>query len=146
MTKSLRTLINDPSLIEKWIEIYKSKTSSELPEVRNRIRQLDQEIQTTTKKISNLVQRVAELPSEVPADPFYEQIKLLNQKLTEAKLAKEKQKTKEMDLYGQDIDQEGTVWVRVLSEVAHHFDHKATFCPPIKSAVISNIKRPSSAD
>jgi site-specific DNA recombinase len=89
-----------------------------------------------------LVQRVSELPPEVPADPFYDQIKQLNQKLTEAKLAKEKIKTKEMDLYGQDIDQDGlkakiertlknlenvpkeysfrsarTVRVRVLSEV-----------------------------
>lgn len=107
VTKSLKTLLNDPSLIEKWIEIYKSKTSSELPEVQKLAKQLDQEIQLTTKKINNLVQRVAELPSEVPADPFYEQIKQLNQKLTEAKLAKEKLKTKEMDINGQDIDQEG---------------------------------------
>lgn len=107
VTKSLRSLLSDPSLIEKWIEIYRSKTSSELPEVQNRTKQLDQEIQVTTKKINNLVQRVAELPAEVPADPFYEQIKLLNQKLTEAKLAKEKLRTKEMDIYGQDIDQDG---------------------------------------
>jgi hypothetical protein len=107
VTKSLRTLLNDPSLIAKWIEIYKSKTSSELPEVLNRAKQLDQEIQVTTKKISKLVQRVAEIPAEVPADPFYEQIKQLNQKLTEAKLAKEKLKTKEIDICGQDIDQDG---------------------------------------
>lgn len=107
VTSSLRSLLNDPSLIEKWIEIYRSKTSSELPEVQNRAKQLDQEIQSAAKKISNLVQRVAELPAEVPADPFYEQIKQLNQKLTEAKLAKEKLRTKEMDLNGQDIDQEG---------------------------------------
>lgn len=107
ITKSLRNLLNDPSLIEKWIDIYRSKTSSELPELQNRAKLLDQEIQNVTKKISNLVQRVAELPAEVPADPFYEQIKQLNQKLTEAKIAKEKLKTKEMDLNGQDIDQEG---------------------------------------
>lgn len=107
VTSSLRSLLNDPSLTGKWIEIYRSKTSSELPEVQNRAKQLDQEIQSAAKKISNLVQRVAELPAEVPADPFYEQIKQLNQKLTEAKLAKEKLRTKEMDLNGQDIDQEG---------------------------------------
>jgi site-specific DNA recombinase len=107
ITKSLQSLLNDPRLIEKWIEIYRSKTAGELPDVQSREKQLDQEIQATTKKISNLVQRVAELPAEVPADPFYEQIKQLNQKLTEAKYAKEKLKTKEMDLYGQDIDQEG---------------------------------------
>ncbi len=60
-----------------------------------------------TELAAKVVQRVAELPAEVPADPFYEQIKLLNQKLTETKLAKEKLKTKEMDLCGQDIDQDG---------------------------------------
>ncbi|MBL7555880.1 MAG: recombinase family protein [Bdellovibrionaceae bacterium] len=107
ITKSLRNLLTDPSFIEKWIDIYRSKTSSELPEVQNRTKQLDQEIQNVTKKINNLVQRVSELPSEVPAGPFYEQIKQLNQKLNDAKLAKEKLKTKEMDLHGQDIDQEG---------------------------------------
>ncbi|MBL7555315.1 MAG: recombinase family protein [Bdellovibrionaceae bacterium] len=107
VTKSLRSLLNDPNLIEKWIEIYRSKTSSELPEVQTRARQLDQEIQSISKKINNLVQRISEMQPEVPADPFYEQIKQLNQKLTEAKLAKEKLKTKEMDLYGQDIDQDG---------------------------------------
>lgn len=107
VTKSLKILLNNPSLIEKWIEIYKTKTLSELPEVQNRTKQLGQEIQSTTKKINNLVQRVAELPPEVPAEPFYEQIKQLNQKLTEAKLAKEKLKTKEMDITGQDIDQGG---------------------------------------
>lgn len=104
MTKSLKTLLNDPSLIEKWIAIYRTKTSSELPEVQSRMKQLDQEIQAATKKINSLVQRVAELPQEVPADLFYEQIKQLNHKLTEAKLAKEKLKTKEMDINGQDID------------------------------------------
>lgn len=103
----MRSLLNVPSLIEKWIEIYRSKTSRELPEVQNRAKQLDQEIQATTKKIHNLVQRVAELPAEVPADPFYGQIKQLSLKLTETKLAKEKLRTKEIDINGQDIDQEG---------------------------------------
>lgn len=107
VTRSLRSLLNDPSLIETWIEIYKSKTSSELPEVHNRAKQLDQEIQTTSKRINNLVQRVAELPPEVPVDAFYEQIKQMTAKLNDLKLAKEKLKTKEMDIKGQDIDQEG---------------------------------------
>lgn len=107
VTKSLRSLLNDPSLIEKWVKIYKSKTSSELPEVKSQAKQLDQEIQTTSKRINNLVQRIAELPSEVPADAFYEQIKQMTAKSNDLKLAKEKLKTKEMDINGQDIDQEG---------------------------------------
>ncbi len=78
-----------------------------MPEVQNLSKQLDQEIQTTSKRINNLVQRIADLPPEVPADAFYKQIKQMTAKMNDLKLAKEKLKTKEMDLYGQDIDQDG---------------------------------------
>ncbi len=105
--KSLRSLLNDPTLIEKWIAIYKSKTSTELPDVEIQAKKLDQEIQMTSKRISNLVQRVSELPAEVPADAFYEQIKKMTAKLNDLKLTKQKLITKEMDLRGQDIDQDG---------------------------------------
>jgi hypothetical protein len=104
---SLKTLLSDESLITKWIEIYKAKTKNDLPDVQAKSKQMDQEILATTKKIANLVQRVAELPAEVPADAFYEQIKQMNHKLSELKLAKEKLNTKEMNLFGQDIDQDG---------------------------------------
>lgn len=107
VTRSLMTLLNDPGLIAKWIDIYQSKTTSELPEMQRQAKKLELEIQTTSKRISNLVQRVAELPVEVPADAFYEQIKQMTQKLNDLKLAKENLKTKEMDLRGQKIDQEG---------------------------------------
>jgi predicted nucleic acid-binding Zn-ribbon protein len=103
----LRSLLNDPGLIEKWIEIYKSKSSTELPDVQNQAKKLDQEIQTTSKRISNLVQRISELPKEVPADAFYEQIKQMTAKLNDLKLTKQKLMTIEMDLRGQDIDQDG---------------------------------------
>ena len=107
VTRSLRSLLSDPSLIKKWIAIYKSKTSSELPDVQNQAKKLDQEVQTTSKRIANLVQRISELPAEIPADAFYEQIKQMTAKLNDLKLAKQKLMTKEMDLRGQDIDQDG---------------------------------------
>ena len=105
--KSLRSLLSDPSLIEKWIEIYKSKASTELPNVQSQAKKLAQEVQTTSKRISNLVQRVSELPAEVSADAFYEQIKQMTAKLNDLKLTKQKLMTKEMDLNGQDVDQDG---------------------------------------
>lgn len=107
VTRSLRALLNDPNLISNWIEIYQSKTSSDLPEIQTQTKKLELEIQTTAKRISNLVQRVAELPTEVPADVFYEQIKHMTQRMNELKLAKENLKTKEMDLKGQEVDQNG---------------------------------------
>ena len=107
VTRSLRGLLNDPGVIETWIEIYKSKTSTELPDVQSQAKKLDQEIQTTSKRISNLIQRISELPAEVPADAFFEQIKQMTAKINDLKLMKQKIMTKEMDLRGQDIDQDG---------------------------------------
>ena len=107
VTKSLRSLLSDPSLIEKWIAIYKSKTSTELPDVQNQAKKLDQEVQTTSRRIANLVQRISELPADVPAAAFFDQIKQMTAKLNDLKLAKQKLMTKEMDLKGQEIDQDG---------------------------------------
>jgi len=104
--KSLKQLLNEQGLIEKWIEIYKSKTTNELPEIQQRQKQLDMDIQTTSKKITNLVQRVAELPSDVPADQFYEQIKQMNQKLIELKSSKEKLGSQSYELMKYAIDEQ----------------------------------------
>lgn len=107
VTRSLKSLINDPTIIEKWIDIYKSKTKSELPDVQQATKKLDQEIQTVSRRINNLVQRVSELPAEMPAGAFYDQIRQLTSKANELKLAKQTLVTKEMDLIAQDIDKEG---------------------------------------
>ncbi|MGZ3797904.1 MAG: recombinase family protein, partial [Pseudobdellovibrionaceae bacterium] len=52
VARSLRSLLNDPRLIAKWIEIYQSKTTSELPEVQMQTKKLELEIQTTSKRIT----------------------------------------------------------------------------------------------
>ena len=88
VTRSLKSLLSDPSLIEKWVEIYKSKTSTELPDVQGQTKKMDQEIQTTSKRIANLVQRISELPAEVPAEAFFDQIKQMTAKLNDLKLKK----------------------------------------------------------
>ena len=104
---SLKQLLQEPGLIEKWVSIYKEKSASDLPEVQSRQKLMDTEIQTTGRRITNLVQRVADLPVEVPVDQFYEQIKQLNLKLNDLKLAKEKLKTQSVELLSQQIDEEG---------------------------------------
>ncbi|WP_291515435.1 hypothetical protein [Bdellovibrio sp. ArHS] len=45
-----------------------------MPELHAQSRKLDQEILTNFKRINNWVQRIADLPAEVPADAAYEQI------------------------------------------------------------------------
>ncbi len=67
----------------------KLNVSQDLPQVQSRQKQLDSDIQVTGKKINNLVQRVSELPTDLPADLFFEQIKQLNLKIQEMKQAKE---------------------------------------------------------
>ncbi|MBC7370499.1 MAG: recombinase family protein, partial [Bdellovibrionaceae bacterium] len=104
---SLKQLLLEPGLIEKWIRIYKEKTVSDLPEVQSRQKQMDTEIQTTGKRITNLVQRVADLPAELSADVFYDQIKQMNQKLLDLRQAKEKLRSQSTDLLAQEIDGKG---------------------------------------
>jgi len=105
--KSLKQLLNEQGLIEKWIEIYKSKTINEIPEIQSSQKRLDIDIQTLSKKVNNLIQRIAELPEDLPADQFYEQIKQMNQKLSEMKQAKEKLSTQSYELMKYAIDEEG---------------------------------------
>ena len=63
---SLKQLLNDPQLIEKWVSIYRSKVNQELPEVQSRQKRIESEILAASKKVSNLVRRVSELPTDVP--------------------------------------------------------------------------------
>lgn len=105
--RSLKKLLNDGDLLTKWIQIYKEKTSSDLPEVQSRQKQLDLEIQTTAKRVSNLVQRISDLPPEISAELFYKQINQMNQKLKDLELAKVKLRSQSIELMAQEIDQEG---------------------------------------
>ncbi len=105
--KSLKQLLNEPGLIEKWIAIYKEKSISDWPEMQSRQKVMDTEIQTTAKKITNLVQRVSELPADLPADQFYEQIKQLNVKLADLKFAKEKLRSQSMQIMSEQINEDG---------------------------------------
>ncbi len=106
---SLKQLLNDPHLIEKWVSIYRSKVNQELPEVQSRQKQIESEILASSKKVSNLVQRVSELPTDLPADLFYEQIRQGQLKIQELKLAKEKLEKDIHEAMKHEIDQKGLV-------------------------------------
>ncbi len=93
--KSLKSLLADDGLLTKWINIYKEKATHDLPEIKQKQKQLDLEIQATGKRIDNLVQRISELPVDVSADLFYRQIAQMNQKLQDLKLSKERVRTVE---------------------------------------------------
>ncbi|MFN8790964.1 MAG: recombinase family protein [Bdellovibrionales bacterium] len=106
---SLRKVIQTPGMIEHWLEIYAKSTHSEIPAMEARLKSMDADIESKTKRVQNLVSRIAELPTEIPADPFYDQIKETNQKLSELKLAKKELLSKSISLKGQAIDQNGLI-------------------------------------
>ena len=107
--KSLKQLLNDPQLIQKWVQIYRSNVSQDLPQVQSRQKQLDLDIQVISKKINNLVQRVSELPTDLPADLFFEQIKQLNLKIQDMKKAKENLAKQTHELMKHELDEKGLV-------------------------------------
>lgn len=103
--KCLRSTINDPSIIARWASIYREQKLSNQPEVLAEAKRLDADILSIAKTISNLVGRVSDLPPEISADLFYDQIKSLTVKKERLTLAKEKIKTQVQDLGGRDIDE-----------------------------------------
>ena len=106
---SLKQLINDPQLIEKWVAVYRSKVNQDLPEVQSRQKQIESEILASSKRVNNLVQRVAELPTDLPADLFYEQIRQGQLKIQELKAAKENLAKQTYELMKHEIDEKGLV-------------------------------------
>lgn len=107
--KSLKQLLNDPKLIEKWVAIYRSKVNQDLPEVQSRQKQIESEILASSKRVNNLVQRVAELPTDLPADLFYAQIRQGQLKIQELKAAKESLAKQTYELMKHEIDEKGLV-------------------------------------
>ena len=81
-------------MIDKWLDIYAKQTVSELPALEGRLKTLETDMQTNTKRVDNLVARLSDLPQEISADPIYEQIKQLNKKIGDLKAARENLKSR----------------------------------------------------
>ena len=96
-------------MIEKWVAIYRSKINQDLPEVQSRQKQIESEILASSKRVNNLVQRVAELPTDLPADLFYEQIRQGQLKIQELKAVKENLAKQTNELMKHEIDEKGLV-------------------------------------
>jgi ribosomal protein L29 len=89
--------------------VYAKSTVAEIPAIEGRLRSIDSEIEAKIKRVSNLVTRISELPAEVPADPFYEQIKELNTKIAELKSVQADLRSKSAGLAAQTIDKQGLI-------------------------------------
>lgn len=109
LLKSLKNLIDVPETIEYWLKIYVKSTHSEIPAMEGKLKTLDSEIESKSKRVQNLVSRIAELPSEISADAFYQQIKETNQKIIEFKSARTELMSKSLSLKGNAIHKDGLV-------------------------------------
>ena len=104
LLKSIKHLLETPNLIEQWLEIYATSAHSEIPALEGKIKSLDGDIESKGKRVQNLVARVSELPPEISADGFYQQIKELNQKVNELRIVKAELISKSIKLKGNAID------------------------------------------
>lgn len=86
----LKEVLDQPGKIEEMITVYGKATAIEVPALEGRLKSLRGEIQNAERRVENLVKRLADLPSDVSADPIYKQMKELNQKVSELGEAKTK--------------------------------------------------------
>lgn len=133
--KSLKKLIKSPGLVEYWLEVYAKSTHSEIPALEAKVKAMDLEIESKSKRAQNLVLRVAELPADIPADIFYQQIKETNKKIQELQLAKQGLLSKSITLKGQAIDKDGLV-DKIKNTVANLEEAPVEKRKPIYSTLI----------
>jgi site-specific DNA recombinase len=105
--KCLKSVLADPSLIAKWAQIYREQNASDQPEVLAETKRLDAEINQVSRKVTNLIQRVSDLPPDISADGFYDQIRQMTQKKEQLQLAREKVGSKLRGLATAEVDQDG---------------------------------------
>jgi uncharacterized coiled-coil protein SlyX len=85
--------VNDSALLKTWLDIYAHRTHSELPAFEGRLKTVETEINTQTKRLENITSRLADLPKEVPADQIYKQIQAISEKVKELESTHDELKT-----------------------------------------------------
>lgn len=109
LLKSVKNLLQTQGLIEKWLEVYATSNNSEIPALEGKLKTIEGEIERKQKRIQNLVQRIADLPPEIPADSFYSQMKEWSQKIQDLQNAKKELLAKAAQLKNGTIDKNGLV-------------------------------------
>lgn len=109
LLKSVKNLLQTQGLIEKWLEVYANSNNSEIPDLEGKLKTIEGEIERKQKRIQNLVQRIADLPPEIPADSFYSQMKEWSQKIQDLQNAKKELLAKAAQLKNGTIDKNGLI-------------------------------------
>ncbi len=72
--QSLKRILLEPGQLEKGIASYRKSQNKEAPRLEREIKLTTNDVKAVHQKIKNLVDRIAELPSNVSAAPMYERI------------------------------------------------------------------------
>lgn len=135
LLKQLKTLAEDSSRLDHWLEVYGRNNVTELPALEARINSLESDKLASERKVQNLVARIADLPTEISADPFYDQIKALNQKVKDLEVAMSNLEVKVKDLSAKTINRDGLL-ARVRRAINNLEGTPAELRKPLYSNVI----------
>jgi site-specific DNA recombinase len=81
MLQSLKRVLLEPGQLEKGIAAFKKSQNKETPRLEKEIKLATTEVKQIHQKIKNLVDRVAELPSDISAEPMYDRIKEMQKQI-----------------------------------------------------------------
>jgi site-specific DNA recombinase len=107
---SFGKLIDEPGLLDHWLEIYAKRTTSEIPALEGKLKGIENDITTCERRISNLMGRLSDLPPEISADPIYAQLKELNLKINELTAVRDRMLIEKRQLSFDSINRQGLVF------------------------------------
>lgn len=81
VAQSLKKVLLEPGIFAAGIRAYQESKDTDLPMTKNRIKSISH----NERRVENLVNRIAELPSEVSGVPLYKKIEELQAKIKEEK-------------------------------------------------------------
>lgn len=122
VAQSLKKVLQDPAIFAAGIKAYRESQNTDLPMIKSRMKAISLSIRENEKRVENLVNRIAELPSEVSAAPLYKKLEELQFKIKEenqikASLETEKLKTSTKDLNEDDLKSKLQRAIKQLDEV-----------------------------
>ena len=86
----VQKLLKDSTLLNHAIESYQKKTVTDAPGSAGRLKTVESEIRLFEKRSQNLLSRLSDLPPDIPADTIYDQLREINSKIAESKIARAK--------------------------------------------------------
>lgn len=108
--KSLKTLATDEKLLDEWLTIYARNTQDNRPAIQGKIKTLETDITTFTRRNENLIERLSELPKEIAADGIYKQIQTNTEKLKELNQALASLKLDDQKLAVHSVNRDGLLF------------------------------------